>query len=75
MQNKKKRRNDSLIRPQEKHRNLRKDKDSMDFFYAVVSYIKFSPKLAWEEIFRRNFKGFYRIYFFNSKGYIGNIHV
>jgi hypothetical protein len=67
--------NDCLIGPQEKHRNLKRDKDSNDSFHEVLPHVKFSPKLTWEESFYRNFIGFNRIHSFDSKGYIEKISI
>jgi hypothetical protein len=47
-----------LIGPQEKHRNLRRDKDSKDFFHEILSLVKIPLKLVWKEAFHRNFIGF-----------------
>uniref|UniRef100_I1P6G4 Uncharacterized protein n=1 Tax=Oryza glaberrima TaxID=4538 RepID=I1P6G4_ORYGL len=47
--------NDCLIGPQEKHRNLRRDKDSKDFFHEVLPLVKIPPKFISEEAFHRNF--------------------
>jgi hypothetical protein len=38
--------NDCLIGPQEKHRNLRRDKDSKYSFHEVLPHVKFPAKLA-----------------------------
>ena len=53
----------------EKHRNLRRDKDSKDFFHEVESLVKIPPKLVWEEAFHRNFIGFHKVH--SSKGFVG----
>jgi hypothetical protein len=50
-----------LIGPQEKRRNLRRDKDSKDFFHEVLPLVKIPLKLALEEAFHRSFIGFHRI--------------
>ena len=41
-----KHRNDCLIGPQEKHRNLWRDKDSNDSFHEVLPHVKFPPKFT-----------------------------
>ena len=64
-----------MIGPQEKHRNLRRDKDSKDFFHEVLPLVKIPPKLVWEEAFHRNFIGFHIVHFFDSKGFIGKIPI
>ena len=61
--------------PQEKYKNLRRDKDSKDSFHEVLPHVKFPPKLTWEESFHRNFIGFHRIHSFDSKGYIRKITI
>ena len=64
-----------MIGPQEKHRNLRRDKDSKDFFHEVLPLVKIPPKLVWEEAFHRNFIGFHRVHSFDSKGFVGKIPI
>ncbi len=64
-----------MIGPQEKHRNLRRDKNSKDFFYEVLHLIKIPPKLVREEAFHRNFIGFHRVHSFDSKDFVGNISI
>ena len=64
-----------MIGPQEKHRNLRRDKDSKDFFHEVLPLVKIPPKLIWEEAFHSNFIGFHRVYSFDSKGFVGKIPI
>jgi hypothetical protein len=63
-----------LIRPQEKHRNLRRDKDSNDFFHEVLPLVKIPSKLIWEEAFHRNFIG-NRVHSSNSKDFVGKIPI
>ena len=67
--------NDRLIEPQEKHRNWMREIDLKENYQEVLPHVKFSPKLAWEEAFHRNFLGFHRIHSFDSKGYIGKIPI
>ncbi len=67
--------NDCLIVPQEKHRNLKRDKDSKDSFHEVLPLVKFSPKLTWEEAFHWNFIGFHEVHSFHSKGYVEKNHI
>ncbi len=64
-----------MIGPQERHSNLRRDKDSKDFFHEVLPLIKIPPKLIWEEAFYRNFIEFHRVHSFDSKGFIGKIPI
>ena len=64
-----------MIKSQEKHQNLRRNKDLKDSFHEVLPYVKFSLKIVWEEAFHRNFIWFYRIYSFDSKGYIGKFSI
>jgi glycyl-tRNA synthetase beta subunit len=66
-----KHKNGHLIGPQEKHRNLRRDKDSKETFHEVLPHVKFPPKLAWNEAFHKNFIGFQMVRSFDSKSYIG----
>jgi hypothetical protein len=51
--------------------------DSKESYQEVLPYVKFPPKLKWEEAFHRNFIGFHRIHIhsFYSKGDIGKIHI
>ena len=57
-----------MIGPQEKHRNLRRDKDSKDFFHEVLSLIKIPPKLVWKE-------AFHRVHSFDSKCFVGKFSI
>ncbi len=53
--------------------NVRRDKDSNDFFHKVLPLVKIPPKLVWEEAFHRNFIGFHRVHSFDLKGFVGKI--
>jgi hypothetical protein len=64
-----------LIGPQEKHRNLKRDKDSKDFFPEVLLLVKIPQKLVWEETFYRIFIEFYRVHSFGSKDFVEKIYI
>lgn len=51
-------RNSRLIRPQEKHRNQRRDKDSKKSFHEVEPHVITPPKLALYQAFHMYFIGF-----------------
>ncbi len=53
--------------------NLRGDKDSKDFFHEVLPLVKIPPKLIWKEAFYRNFIGFHKVHFFDSKDFVEKI--
>lgn len=50
--------NNRLIGSKEKHMNLKRDKD-LKKLSQVLHHVKFSIKLAWNEILHRNYIGLY----------------